>query len=178
MHPRDQANTPALSTLSSFCDRWGAATKSTATSGHGEGQPAWQAVAVTRTCPWVKKISPHREGCSHLSAHGAGCSRQPDRQGRVTATCPLTLITLPSRGPRKCLPAGTFIWEAQKNESRGAARRTCPEAGGPEGGEGIVGAPGRMGFEFQLRPHTPESEEMRSAAFRWTVYVGTFPGTS
>lgn len=166
MPPRDLANTPALATWSLFCDRWGAATKSTATSGHREGQPAPQAAAGTRSCPWVKKISPHREGRGHLSAYRAGGSRQPDHRGWGTATCILTPVTLASQGPCKCLPAGRFIWEAQRNQLRGAAHRTRPEAGSPEGGEGIVGAQRRTRFEVQLRPHMPESEEMRPAAFR------------
>lgn len=62
----------------------------------------------------------------------AGSSWQPNCWVKIIAACTFTWFTLTCWGPCDCLPAGVFIWEAQRHEPRVAAHGICPKAGGVE----------------------------------------------
>ena len=110
--------------------------------------------AVSWSWPSVKNFS-RTEGCYNASFSVAGSSSQQNCWVKVTAVWTLTWFTLISWGPCDCLPAGLFIWKAQKNEPRTAAQGICPV----EKREGIKKANSRTRLEFQLRQDMPKAEE-------------------
>ena len=129
--------------------------------------------AVSWSWPSVKNFS-RTEGCYNASFSVAGSSSQQNCWVKVTAVWTLTWFTLISWGPCDCLPAGLFIWKAQKNEPRTAAQGICPV----EKREGIKKANSRTRLEFQLRQDMPEAEETHVPAFRCTAPVKAFSDIS
>ena len=83
-----------------------------------------------------------------------------------------------SWGHCDCLPAGLFIWKAQKNEPRTAAQGIYPKSGVVEKREDIKKANSRTRLEFQLRQDMPEAEETHVPAFRCTAPVKAFSDIS
>ena len=163
---------PLSSSCGSSGHHWEIPTRTTR-----EEQPAWKEVDSVLELAFCEELLLHRRPYNPPFSV-AGSSWQQKCWVKVTAVWILTWFTLISWGPCDCLPAGLFIWKAQKNEPRTAAQGMCPKSGVVEKREGIKKANSRTRLEFQLRQDMPEAEETHVPAFRCTAPVKAFSAIS